>query len=149
VDCVPDHTETLLGGRIIRDSFVDSVDLMAPNVHVVRNNGATGNEIVGEARVDPALDWSVEKRGEEIVEFHDVQGVPDSAAAQRLAEQFAKQAVHAYRSVEYDSAPDPRHDMFHVVNLDGENMREVSVSGTLAPGAAFHHVLAGTGFTNG
>lgn len=148
----PDHVYSRNGGRVLRATVATRQNLLsAPNRHVVTNNGPTTGEITAEATVDPALPFSREQRGRTITEWHEQQGIGSTAQAANMAATYASVDPGSFLAVEFMSTPDPRHDMFEVVQWDGVNMREVSWSLPLDPGrqVEMRHVLARAGFASG
>lgn len=140
----PDHVYTLEGGRLIsapapveNDNYLD-----APNLHIVKGTGPTGGPVIGRASIDPRLDWSVEQRGIPVTEVHTLQGLDGDEAAQRAAEQFAAADYRAHWEAEIVGFPDPRHDVYQIVEYRGVNWREAGWTLGLDPGDRTHkHTL--------
>lgn len=140
-----DETSKVRANSIGRGSDLFS----APNVFQVRSNGSTAaGEIIGRVQVDPQLPWSVEKRGFEIVNDYQVQGVTSTAQAQAVAAQRALLNV-VYENVEFDSLPNPLHDIYQLVSLGESRYWETGWTLALKPPWNMHHTLTSGGFTSG
>lgn len=148
----PDHIYSPDSGRVLRQTVVrKSNRLSAPNRHVVTNNGPVDGEITAEASVDPSQPYSREQRRRTITQYHDMQGVGSTAHAQAIANRFAAVDPATFLVVEFVSTPDPRHDLFQIVQWEGQNMRESQWSLPLSPGTdvEMRHLLTLGGFSNG
>lgn len=135
-----DDSRILAGTVIENDNLLD-----APNVYRVVGNGTASGEISGQARVNPDLPYSVEKRGFEIVQTEKMQGIASSEQAQRMASDLAA-ASPGFQTVEFDSFADPRHDLFMLVAYNNIVYREVGFGVTLKSGGPMKHSLTLGGF---
>lgn len=133
------------GGRVQPRWVRDPNLLDAPNAHVVISTGATTEPIYAVSYVDASLPFSRESRGYTVPEVHRIQGIADTAQAEQIARSKAEVSATAYETVEFDGPPDPRHDLFEVIALDGIAYREISGSLQLQPGGNHSHRLARTG----
>lgn len=113
--------------------------LSAPNVYVVTSNGPTQTEIVARSWIDPRLPHSVENIGYERAEPISMQGLEDTAHAQRIADSYAAQDAAQYLVVDFESAPNPSQDTFDAVRYDGTLYRELRSTLTLTPGGPHSH----------
>lgn len=148
-ETLPDHVYAPENSRILRATIVENDNLLtAPNVHLVVASGPTSGEIVAYSAVNPALPWSSARRGFEIVEVHRQQGVADTKQAEEMARNFAQVTADGYLIVEFDAFPDPRHDLFQIVEWAGSNYRETSWTLPLTPGGPHKHTLTRAGFTD-
>ena len=128
--------------RTLQESVVESDDLWeAANVYVVVSTSANDQEVSGSYEIPETNPLSVKNRGYEVVKVIDVQGLETSDEAAARAKAAALQDPSTYRHVEFDAAPDPRHDTFDVVAFDGEVYREQSWTLTCAPGGPHKHSL--------
>jgi hypothetical protein len=116
--------------------------LNAPNVFVVVGAGATQGEVVARAYVDPQAPHSRENRGFVVPRVYTEQGITDTATAQLMANAYAAAAPNSYETVSFTSSPDPRHDVFTLVDFYGTTYRELSHTLPLTPGGDHAHVCA-------
>lgn len=132
------------GGRIIAGSIVISdKGWDAPNEVVVVNTAATAGPVVGSASLPSDAPNSELHRGYKVTKIIDEPGVQDEDQANALAKAAFAQGAGSYRYVEYDSPPDPRHDLFAIVGFDELNHREAGWRLRGAPGGPHHHSLRG------
>lgn len=125
--------------RIVDGTLAPADNLLdAPNVYVVIGSGPQRAEVVARAYVDPRLPHSRERRGFEVPKVLRLQGVADTEHAQRVADTMAAEDVKQLRTVSWSSTPDPRHDVFDVVSVDGVLYREVAWSLNLGTGEHTH-----------
>jgi hypothetical protein len=128
--------------RVSIDSIVESDDLwQAANVYVVVSTSANEEEVAGSYEIPEANPLSVTSRGFEVVKVIDTPGIETSEEAEAQAKAAALQDPATYRHVEFEAAPDPRHDTFDVVSFDDEVYREQSWSLVCAPGGPHKHSL--------
>lgn len=128
--------------RVIRDSIVESDDLwQAPNVYVVVSTSANEQEVSGSYEIPENNPLSVKNRGFEVVNVLDTPGLETSEEAVARAKAAALQDPSTYRHVEFEAAPDPRHDTFDVVFFDDGVYREQSWSLVCTPGGPHRHNL--------
>lgn len=139
----PDHTYNPgPSSRILSRSVVDSDDLVsAPNRYLVVNTSAAKGEIVGIYDLPASAPQSYANRGYRVVQRIDAQGIENSAQARNRAKIAALTDYRAFSWTEFESTPDPRHDLFGIVEFDSENCREVSFKLRCAPGGPMDHKL--------
>lgn len=112
-----DSTSRIFDGTVAeRDNVVD-----APNVYVVVGLSPGRSEIVGRQEIDPRLPHSIPNRGGlEVPDVHRIQGVASTQQAQRIAQARAARDPFQLAAAEFSAAPDPRHDVFDLVEYDGD-----------------------------
>lgn len=137
-DAVDYPDQWRMAGPVLTRNLLD-----APNVYRVVNNGAPNAEVAAVAYVDPALPWSRENRGFEVVRTVNQQGIRDYGSALRLARSLADRDAVSFAGWSFTSLVDPRHDTFTVVTVNGVAYREVSWSLNLAT-SEHSHVVART-----
>jgi len=115
--------------------------LQAPNTYVALNSGSQGGEISGVFRIPSNEPNSVERRGIEIPEIIRVQGPNSASNSTAIAQARAEADPRAFEQVQFVSAPDPRHDTFDVVVVDGTTYWEADWSMELRPGGNHVHNL--------
>lgn len=131
-----------LGRNVFADSVAESDDLLsAPNVYVVVNTAFTDAPVWGEWRVPAESPHSYANRGFFVVSEHDVQGVESRSAARKAAKAIGQADYATYRWLDIDTAPDPRHDTYDVIDWEGDRYREQAWSLPLVDGAKMHHEL--------
>lgn len=136
------HTYDRAGGRIEVRTLVTATNLAtAPNAYKVVSSGPTNGEIYAVAYVDPWLPHSVMRRGKTIMKVIRRQGLADEGACLNVATALARNDASQYATASFTSVPDPRHDTFDTVEIDGEVYREVSWEMELMPGGAHSHTL--------
>lgn len=129
-------------GRIRRGGLGTSTNLLtAPNAFKVISANSTGNEIAATAFVDPTLPHSREQRGAIIPKVIRRQGLRDRLSCFAVAAAYARQSAAQYATVTLESVPDPRHDTFDIVEIDGDPYREVSWTMAMTPGGRHDHRL--------
>lgn len=144
-----DHFYTQRGGRVAAGSYRRNDNLLdAPNMHVVIATGAAETEITATAEVDYQLPWSRQNRGYAVVEVHRLQGIETTTQAQRMADRFAAASANDAQEIEFTTTPDPRHDIFDVVDFDGVRYLEVGWALPLEPGGAHTHRINRGGYQN-
>jgi hypothetical protein len=120
-----------------RDNVLD-----APNVYLVVGLSPGRTEIVGRAEIDPRLPHSIPNRdGLEVPKVTRVQGLASTQQAQRIAQAQAAADPFQLAAVDFDAAPDPRHDLFDLVEYDGAVWNEDAWSLELRPGGRHSHRL--------
>ena len=130
-----DHATRFLRGSITRSQQIGE----APNVFLVVNTGATGGEIVGRYQVPASAPHSVENRGYEVPELIRLQGVEDTAAANRTAYARSVQSPADTGKFQFGSPFDPRHDVFDTIGIGDATYYEVGWTGDLSPGGTQTH----------
>lgn len=142
-----DHYYRADGGRVVASTFVRNDNLLdAPNVHVVLSTGAAETEVSAVAEVDYRLPWSKQSRGFAVVEVHRLQGIETTAQAQAMARRYAVASANDATEVQFTSPPDPRHDVFDVVDVDGVRYLEVGWTLEMVPGGAHTHRVVRGGY---
>ena len=144
---VPDHTYDLDSvSRVVVGSITESDSQLAmPNAHIVVSTGSMTSEVSAIAYVDWYAPNSPERLGRVKPEVHQVQGVPDTATAQAMADAYAAAQVASFREVTFSSAPDPRHDAYDIVKFDGRIYAETAWELPLQPGGEMTHTISKTG----
>jgi hypothetical protein len=139
----PDHTYNAgPDSRIIDQTIVESDDLVnAPNRYLVVNNSGTGGDISGYYDLPDSAPQSYANRGYRVVKKIDDQGVENATQATARAQLAAITDFSTYNWAEFDATPDPRHDIFDIVEYLGENYREVGWDLKLKPGGPQSHKL--------
>lgn len=136
------HVYTRNNSRLIPGSIVSSSGLLkAYNGYKVISSGPTNGEIYAVAYIDSKLEHSKERRGFEVLKTIRVQGAASLEDCQRIARTHANQDPLRYGGVQMISSPDPRHDIYDVVQWDGALYLEVSWSLQLRPGGDHRHSL--------
>lgn len=110
------------------------------NTYLVRSTGADDTDISALHRIDPDAEGSSARVGFDVVATHDEPGLSSAAQAREVARALARR--DAQRGVRFSSPPDPRHDTYGIVELDGTRYVEVEWNLPLQPGADMTHVLA-------
>jgi hypothetical protein len=129
-------------GRVYADTTVESEDLLrAPNRFMVVSTSGSAAPVVAFADVPASAPQSWARRGFRVVEVIRVNGVASVADAQVIADAAVASSGHTFRYAEFDSAPDPRHDVYDIVRWMGENFLELGWSLPLAEGSSHHHRL--------
>lgn len=146
-ESVPDHTYlTDETSRVVVDSVVEEDNLLEmPNAHIVVSGDSVNSEIWAIAYVDWYAPNSVERIGRIKPEVHKVQGLADTASAQKMANAFAAAQQVNYREITFSSTPDPRHDVYDVVNFNNSLYRETAWSIGLKPGSDMSHTIVKSG----
>lgn len=116
-----------------------SVD--AAGAHLVVNTAAPTGPIWGYAEVDSESPLHPARRRSTRVEVHSMQGIDSSATANRIAQLHAAKVTADYDTTEFSALPDPRHDTWDVVTLDGVNYREIGWTLRLSPAGPHTHRL--------
>jgi len=137
-DQVPD-LDLDFGYRVIRNSIVDTNDLLtSPNVFVVVSN-TSSTEVVGIASVPPSAPNSLANRGFEIPKIVNLQ-ITDSEQALAVANGLA-QRQQIFETVTLSTPPDPRYDSYDVVRWQGANWLSLSWTMQCVPGGEMVHVM--------
>lgn len=128
---------------INRNSLIFTDDLLnAPNRFVVISNGNVSGDmavpVVGSYDVPAAAPHSIANRGFTIAKVLDWQ-VDTVQQANAIAFNLGQRQT-VFETVQFTTAPDPRHDSYDVFRLDGENWLEIAWSLPLAEGSDMTHV---------
>lgn len=133
------------GSRVFLGSLTRSTNLLElPNRFIVVNNGATSVPVYGSYDVPPDAPHSFENRGFFVTHVEQLQGIASQADAQYAAESLGKQWRFPFETVEFAGPPDPRHDHFNVIELDGDKFLELSWSMNLKDGSDMTHTARRT-----
>ena len=132
------HTE---GGSVYASSIVNSNDLLrTPNRVVVLGADASSAPIVGSFDIPASAPNSYFNRGFRMTEVVQQQGLSSSGQAAAAARSYAmSRTVFEYLS--FTSPPDPRHDVFSVVQFNGERWLEQAWSLPCTPDGPMTHSL--------
>ena len=132
------------GTVMLRDSIVESSDILsAPNIYIVIDGSATDDALVGTFEVPASAPHSFANRGFYVPRTLDVQGLQNQQAADNAAAAAYVKDSSTYSWLSFDTPPDPRHDTFNVVAVDGVNYRQQSWRLRCSHGAAMNHDLRG------
>jgi hypothetical protein len=144
----PDIIYPIEGSTMAAGSVVENDNLLdAPNVYRVVGSGVAGGEIVGVARVNADLPYSVENRKFIVPKTVEMQGLSSNNQAQQMAEQLAASAP-GFQEVSFEAIADPRHDLFMLVGYGPNTYREVGFDLKFGPGGPMTHNLTQGGFPN-
>ena len=138
-----DYDVDYTGDTIIAESRTVATDLLdSPNTFVVLGSGATAGPVVAVAQVDASAANSVANRGGRVVsEVVFGQGLDTVDQAERLARLMAESAVAQSERVRFDSVPDPVHDCYTLVAVNGVVFREWGWEMDLSTGGLMSHDL--------
>lgn len=125
--------------RVVRDTIRKSTNLSVPNVHTVINIGSADHGIVGSAKVDRTLPFSVEVTGRKRVKVWRIQGVESTGAAIQIAKTKASTGGIGNAEITFQTHVDPRHDVWSRVIRDDEAYLESDWSANVAVGATMSH----------
>ena len=131
------------GGRIYSSTMVESDDtLTAPNRFLVVDTSA-GNQapVAAVYEVPASAPHSIANRGFAVTEVVEVQGLSSSSAAAAYAAALGQTRSAAYAHLSFAGAPDPRHDVHTVVEVDGVRWHELGWKLQLQEGAPMTHDL--------
>lgn len=130
------------GNRVMRDSINETDDLLtAPNLFVVISNaGEDGSQaIVGSQAVPATAPHSFQNRGFLIPDVEDLQ-LTNRAQATAVATNLANRQT-IFERVAMNTAPDPRHDSYNVIQWQGELWLELAWSMALVEGGSMGHLM--------
>lgn len=129
------------GGRIEHDSIVHSNDLFeAANEFVVYENSGQGTIKIGRYRISPKWPHSVENRGFVVRHVESMQGLANSVAATTAARALAfKSRKSIYEWITFNTAADPRHDVFDIYDFYNARYQETKWSLECKPGGRMTH----------
>lgn len=128
------------GNKVIREGIIASDELLtAPNLFIVTSNIDNDAEVVGRAEVPPGAPHSFANRGFYIVKHEDMQLTSSDQASAVATGLMIRQTI--FETVTLNTAPDPRHDSYNVIQWRGEKWLELAWSMQLAEGGAMSHYL--------
>lgn len=128
---------------VIADSVVRSSTITArPNTFIVRSTAATDAPVGGIYMVPASADNSVENLGFQITDVFDMDGLASSADAVAAAKARAQRSTEVVETVTFDTVPNPIHDAWNIVELDGVPYLEQSWTLDLTPEAKHSHVVS-------
>jgi hypothetical protein len=132
------------GPSIISESRIEDSDLFtAPNVWLVIGGGGTGGPIVVQQEIAPDAPNSVPNRGgRRIVQVYREQGIDSIAQAQRIAGVRAELSRQSFRSIDFSGAPNPDHDCYGVVEVNGKRYFETGWTLPLVIGREMRHSVS-------
>lgn len=141
-DTAPAALDLDSGARVVRDSIAGTTDILqAPNRFIVIGSGGASNaaEITGVWDVPASAPHSIANRGFVLPEVTSLQ-VASATQARAVARGIGlRRAV--FRRVDLETAPDPRHDSYDVLNWQGQRWLELAWSMTCADGAPMRHTM--------
>lgn len=138
----PDHRYNLDPSRLIKDTLVESNDLInAPNRYLVVSTAATDQEISAYYDIPASAPHSFANRGYLVVKRIDVQGLTTTGEARKRAQLEAITDFNSFEQAAFDATPDPRHDIFDTVEYLYQTYRETGWSLKCSPGGAHSHSL--------
>lgn len=133
------------GSRIFLGTLTRSTNLLdLPNRFIVVNNGATSVPVYGSYDIPHDAPHSFENRGFFVTHVEQLQGVASQADAQFAAESLGREWRFPFETVEFSGPPDPRHDHYNIIELDGERFFELSWAMSLRDGSDMRHVARRT-----
>jgi len=131
-----------LGTSVITDSIIESNDLLsAPNRYIVVNNGMSDAPVSGFWDVPDSAPHSFANRGMHVARVIDSQSVSDNEQAAAMAQALGQSDTSTYEWASFNTAINPLHDTFNVVQWDGKKYHEQEWSFTLQDGADQRHGL--------
>jgi hypothetical protein len=139
----PDITYDFGPSSIVdRDSVVETDDLLdAPNRYLVTNSSLSDGPVWGFWDIPDSAPHSFQNRGRRKTKTIDMQGVESMAEAAAAAKAAGQADWSTYRWINFTSAPHPVHDVFMVIEFDGDKYREQSWNLPLREGAKMKHEL--------
>lgn len=130
------------GGMIKRDSIVESDDLLdAPNRYLVINSSLTDGAVWGYWDIPASAPNSFENTGRRRVKQIDMQGPETMEDAAAAAKAYGQADFSTYRWVNFNTAPNPRHDTYDIIGWRAEKYREQTWRLPLVEGADMSHEL--------
>lgn len=131
--------------RVFRPSFTFSDDLLdLPNRFVVIGSGASQTPAVGRYNLPASVPHSAANRGFVVTYSEQLQGIESTLQAFFAAVALSRQYRFAHETVDFTSPPDPRHDHYDTLELEGVRYLEVAWSMTLREGAPMRHTARRT-----
>jgi hypothetical protein len=131
------------GNQVLRQGIVESDDLLlAPNrIFVISNSGTQVSQapIVASADIPASAPNSIRNRGFVLPKFYTLP-ISDQPQAQAIADGLAQRHT-VFEQVSLNTAPDPRHDSYDVIQWQGDLWLELAWGMQLVEGGAMSHVL--------
>lgn len=135
-----DETSRIFDGGIATSNSA----LNAPNRYIVVDTSNPDEPIVGYYDVPAIAPNSIASTGRVVAVVIDEQGLADVAAARERARRAALVDDTIYEWVSISTPPDPRHDTYNVVSIDGVRYREQGWTMRLGDGEEMTHELRRT-----
>lgn len=136
--------------RVYRPSFTRSDDLLdLPNRFIVIGSGAAENPAVGRYTLPSSVPHSVSNRGFVVAHSEQLQGIETGVQAFWAAVALSREYRFAHETVDFTGPPDPRHDHFDTLEVEGVRLLEVAWSMSLREGAPMRHTARRTYTTEG
>lgn len=131
--------------RVYRPSFTFSDDLLdLPNRFVVVGSGASETPAVGRYSLPASVPHSAANRGFTITHVEQMQGVETNFQAALVAIAISRQYRFASETADFNGPPDPRHDHYNTLEVEGVRYLEVAWSQSLQEGAPMRHTARRT-----
>lgn len=127
--------------RVLEANQIETA-IEAPGRHVVLGTGPSNGPIVGVATVPFSSPLHPDRRRFTRTKVHRTQGALDFNHAQSMAQNYADGDPADYRIMEITTPPDPRHDIYEVVEYLDEPWRETTWTLQLTPKGPHTHRLA-------
>jgi hypothetical protein len=114
--------------------------LDTPNRYIViSNTDETAPPLVGRYDVPSSAPHSIAKRGFVLPDVRDIQMVYNTDP--NIIAQNIGLRETAVERIQFDTAPDPRHDSYDVITFEGAQWLEISWALNLVEGGAMRHVM--------
>lgn len=127
---------------VYADTITESDDLLkAPNEFIVVSSSSQDVEIRGSYSVPPSAPHSLVNRGYAVISYSTQQGIETEGAANEAAAAAYLADESALRWVEFQTAPNPQHDTFNIIEFLDDLYRETSWSLVLTPGGPHTHSM--------
>lgn len=127
---------------VYADTITESDDLLqAPNTFVVVSSSSQDTEIRGSYSIPASAPHSLVNRGYAVINYSTQQGIDTEGAANQAAAAAYIADESALRWVEFQTAPNPRHDTFNTLQFLDDLYRETSWSLVLTPGGPHSHSM--------
>lgn len=111
--------------NVVSDTVKSSTNIAErPNIYIVRSTAPSGAEIAARYQVPASEPHSVESIGYPRAKVVDRPGLASSAQALEVARTEARMDSQVVRTVEATSQPRPEHDLYEIVEWQGERMLE-------------------------
>lgn len=131
--------------RVYRPSFTFSDDLLdLPNRFVVIGSGAAQVPAIGKYSLPSSVPHSAANRGFVVTYSEQLQGIETNQQAFVAAVAISKRYRFAHETVDFSSPPDPRHDHYDTLEIEGIRYLEVAWSMSLREGAPMRHTARRT-----